>query len=693
VSVTRARLADWGLGVLLGIVCAVAIFPSVIFGGRSLLGGFLREDPAYAAGFPDEPVHLMWDASAVMVHYPAALVAAAELREGRLPLWNPYVGTGLPLLAEAHSAPLSPLFLPFLLWPSQASYSWCMVLCLVLAAAATFVCARRFGQGHAGAVIAAVTYAIGGCAMARFDLPTEGAAHAMLPLCVLAADRALRGGSIAWLGVAVGVTWLVAHPVVAALCVGGAALLAVARGGRELPWGRVIAGVALGMLLAALVLLPFAVYLFAGENYKLTPQQAQDFGSDFLYLQVVPDLLRFGAGPLLLAAFAVFRGLGPSARAGLVALILVGGLFLVHGVAPPPWNWLVVPKYAVFVLVFAVALLAGEGVDHLERRRLLPALALTALLWVGADLVTHGGFRDFADVVAGDTTAACVVVLAVLFPRWRPLVPVVVALGFVLSARRSVGPVPDSLPRTPLVDAVAALRAEVPPRIVGLGAMHPNTSSTLGVADVRAVAAIFPPRYRAYMALVEGATLYPTSVLVTAMGSPLLDLAGVGHVLSADGLLPNLRVAPRVLVPATLLAAASREEAARSFPKWSPTTAVVEAPIGELARRQGGRATAEIALYQPGRVEIDVVAEGHALVVLTDTWDRGWYAEVDGDGVPIWPTDVLFRGVPVPPGPSRLVLTYQPAPALWGAALSGLTALGVLGVALVGVWRRRAVTA
>jgi hypothetical protein len=677
--VSRRRLADWGLGALLGIVCAVAIFPRVIFEGRSLLGDFLRVDPIFQAGFPEEPARPMWDSSGLLVHYPAALVAAESLRGGELPLWNPFVGTGAPLLAEVHSAPLSPMLLPFFLAPSQGTYAWSMILRLVLAVAATFVCARGLGQGRAAATIAAVTYGIGGCAMARFDLPTEGSAYAMLPLLLMACERAFRGDGIAWLALAVGVTWYVAHPELAALSIGGAALLTVARAGRisrgEL--GPLLRGLALGFGLAALVIVPFVVYVLGGQSYKLSGATSS-LRSDFRYLAFAPDVLRFGAGALVLAFLAVWRGATPAVRAAVATVIVAGALFLLHGLAPPPFGWFVLPKYTLFLCAFTVALLAGEGFAVLERRRLLPSLLLAAVVWAGCDLATGGGLHGASDIVAGDLTTASLVVLAVLFPRLRLLVPAALAATFVLSARHGVADVEDAFPRTPALAAVTALAAPVPPRVAATGmVLFPNSATVFRVNDLRSIAAVFPVRYRAYMSLVEGAAPFDTGVLLKTGGSPLLDLAGVAHFFTPKGHFVNPRALPRVFVPEVLHAVESLADAGRPLAalRDPARTAIVEAPIGELARLQGGRAKVEIVSYRANRVEIEVLAEKDALVVLTDTFERGWVAEVDGELAPIFATDVLFRGVPVPAGPSKVVLTYAPASAHWGGVVAGLSLL------------------
>ncbi|MBW2269465.1 MAG: YfhO family protein [Deltaproteobacteria bacterium] len=77
------------------------------------------------------------------------------------------------------------------------------------------------------------------------------------------------------------------------------------------------------------------------------------------------------------------------------------------------------------------------------------------------------------------------------------------------------------------------------------------------------------------------------------------------------------------------------------------------------------------------RVELEVDARTHALLVLADTHYPGWQAEIDGERVPILPANHLFRAVAVKPGNKRVVFSYRPR-SLWIGAVISLASLGVL---------------
>jgi len=66
------------------------------------------------------------------------------------------------------------------------------------------------------------------------------------------------------------------------------------------------------------------------------------------------------------------------------------------------------------------------------------------------------------------------------------------------------------------------------------------------------------------------------------------------------------------------------------------------------------------------------------LVVLTDLWDKGWRAYLDGQNVPVLRANHAVRGVVVQQGTHSLEFRYQPASFTWGMRASGLAGLTLL---------------
>ncbi len=80
-----------------------------------------------------------------------------------------------------------------------------------------------------------------------------------------------------------------------------------------------------------------------------------------------------------------------------------------------------------------------------------------------------------------------------------------------------------------------------------------------------------------------------------------------------------------------------------------------------------------------------VSASAPRLLVLSEVFDPGWKATIDGRPVAIQQTNALLRGIVVPAGTSELILRYRPASFVWGAAVSLLGCL----LLLLQVWRCR----
>lgn len=110
---------------------------------------------------------------------------------------------------------------------------------------------------------------------------------------------------------------------------------------------------------------------------------------------------------------------------------------------------------------------------------------------------------------------------------------------------------------------------------------------------------------------------------------------------------------------------------------------LVEDPTRPLASTAVASGTARIVQELPERVVIETELDSPGYLVLSDTYDPGWSAVVDGHPAPIWPAYVAFRAVFLGKGKHAVVFTYRPAGFTAGLTLTiiGL-ALGLLGMFL-----------
>lgn len=85
--------------------------------------------------------------------------------------------------------------------------------------------------------------------------------------------------------------------------------------------------------------------------------------------------------------------------------------------------------------------------------------------------------------------------------------------------------------------------------------------------------------------------------------------------------------------------------------------------------------------FKPNRVELVVHSRYRRALVLCGMYDKNWTASVNGKRARVFPANYVYRSVRVPPGTSRVVFKYRPAPFFWGV---GVTAISLVILALIG---------
>jgi hypothetical protein len=96
----------------------------------------------------------------------------------------------------------------------------------------------------------------------------------------------------------------------------------------------------------------------------------------------------------------------------------------------------------------------------------------------------------------------------------------------------------------------------------------------------------------------------------------------------------------------------------------------------ELELEAGASGHAQIVQDDPGEIRIRTTASGRQLLVVAESYDRGWIATVDGRPMPVERVNGDFIGCVVDRGEHVVLLQFRPAHLAWGRAisLSGLAA-------------------
>jgi hypothetical protein len=362
----------------------------------------------------------------LLYFYPYREYAAAAVREGRLPLWNPYIFLGVPFLANPQAAVLYPLHWPLSWLPVTQQIYWSAALHTWLLGLGGLLLLRRWAISTPAALVGALVLAGSGFYGGLIGHLNQMNGAAWLPWAVwilefgfwrLAADgRADRrrgrqswGLVVAGLALIVALMLLAGHTQTAYINLFGVGVWCLWRigmrwwamrrsGGSVRHWVglaqpllMLLAGSLLGALLSAAQLLPTlelsALGLRSGglsyaeaTSFSLKPLQLPwtllpsygllDPGALFNTPAYTEFIAYVGLIGLALAAIGAWQGRGLARTAGL--LLVAAGFLLALG----RWNplyyllYLVVPGFDLFrtparwmmLYTLGMAILAGVGV-------------------------------------------------------------------------------------------------------------------------------------------------------------------------------------------------------------------------------------------------------------------------------------------------------------------------------------------
>jgi hypothetical protein len=365
----------------------------------------------------------------LLYFYPYRDFAAAALRNGEIPLWNPYIFMGVPFLANPQAAVLYPLHWPLIWLPVTQQIYWSAALHTWLLGFGLYLLLRRAQLTTWASLAGALVLAGCGFYGGLLGHINQMNAAAWLPWLLLIFDFGFwiapdenpkskiqnQKSKIAWFALLVALMLLAGHTQTAYINLFGVGVWLVWSAVIGLPSWRITGatirslvanlfsplliyglGAILGLLLCAAQLLPTLELNGLGlRSGGLSYGEATSFSLRPLRLPwtLLPsygtiDLgTIFGAGytefigyvgllGLLLAVIGAWRGRGPARHLGLFFAAL--GLFLALG----RWNplyyllyWLVpgfdlfrVPARWLMLYSFGMAVLAGVGVDWVIKR-------------------------------------------------------------------------------------------------------------------------------------------------------------------------------------------------------------------------------------------------------------------------------------------------------------------------------------
>ncbi len=154
--------------------------------------------------------------------YPMRWILSESLRAGELPLWNPNVGMGYPLLANFQSGVFYPPNLVFIVLPFFAAVSALFLSHYLIASTGFYLLCRHWKYPPFLAVIGALLFTLGGTMVSLSNVMNHFQAAVWLPWVILLLERALRWrswGSFLALTVVLLVQFLAGSPEIYAMSV------------------------------------------------------------------------------------------------------------------------------------------------------------------------------------------------------------------------------------------------------------------------------------------------------------------------------------------------------------------------------------------------------------------------------------------------------------------------------------------
>jgi hypothetical protein len=414
VAGTRVRL--FGCGLLL-VLATLLFFAPVIFSDKI----FISRD------------HYLF-------YNPRSFFAAESMRQGVLPLWNPYVGCGVPFQANLQSAIFYPLSALYYLLPFQSGYKYFIIVHYLLGALGMFHLMRRWGSSQTASLYAGLVFAFGGYLASINDNVAFVTAGIWLPLVLACYHQALRTGSYPYAALTGLVIAVQIYAGDASFCVLASLMCMVIYTffwpvinrepqscSRLQQWKLLGLGWVAGVGLAAIQLLPFSEFVSYSHRlgglgfeqrtrHSLHPLELLQLLIPYAFGSTVPQTRWFGQMWLDTAYLGVFPGIFAAVfiactrdRLKYFLLSLAGlGLFLALGKYNPLFrfaHWIIpgvnmiqFPVKFLCITSFALAVMAGKGLEccsmaaHHQGRTRAIARAVFCVLLCLAGLLTAGSF-------------------------------------------------------------------------------------------------------------------------------------------------------------------------------------------------------------------------------------------------------------------------------------------------------------
>ena len=675
---------------------------------------------------------------------------AGEWHAGRVPLWDPYLWGGQPLLGQGQPGAGYPLNWVLLLaplrngWLRQSYLHWYFVLIHFQAALFCYLLCRDLKRTQPASLLSGIAFGLGGF-MGTNAWPQMLNGAVWAPLVLLFFLRAMRGrqpvASAAWSGAFLGISFLSGHhqiPIFICLAMGGAWLYYLLLDG--------------GLRLLRLkLLLVFCLFLFLAGALQTIPayeygqlarrwvgaqdpigwedkvpyfiHQRYSFFPTSLLGIVIPGIFRnsdpfIGLVALTLALLGLIASWQDRVTRLFAGIALGGFLFslgqhsVFHGILYsllPMLEKARNPSMAIFIFHFGLCVLLAYGIDNY--RSLSSALvkraavllssfaALTAVaIWVLQATKTATEDRLGIVVLAGFLLAAILIAWTNDRISERAAISslallMLLELGNVTTynyqARGEAKSLITNLSEHS--DIAAFLSRQIGPVRVEVNEndIPYNFGDWYGIDHFGGYLASITENVTRVQESTRARNMYGTNFQVSRTARRH-DQVEVFTGRSGVKVYENPGAFPRAWIVHEAVAI-ERDDQIR------PTLDAANFDPGHRTLVKGTAPqlescevteTASLIERQPGRVVLEADLKCRGMLIEADTFFPGWLATIDGKPARLYEAYGFLRGVVVEAGRHRIEMRYRPKSVYWGASLTALGLIAACALTAIGKSQR-----
>ncbi|OGM30071.1 hypothetical protein A2630_02450 [Candidatus Woesebacteria bacterium RIFCSPHIGHO2_01_FULL_44_10] len=641
---------------------------------------------------------------AISFTYPMRTLGIDLIKEGKLPLWNPYILSGTPLLANFQSAPFSPSNIFYFLTDTLTAWSLQVMVQHLLAGIFLYMLLRHWKASRFASVVGGISFAFGGFITIWSQWNAHSLATAFIPLALLLTDKLLLEKKYRYgtgLSLVIFAQILSGYPQIVIYTLLALGALWIIRP-KENTFGLALF-LALGLGLATFQALP------AYELISLSQRAAEPIPLNWVFLYpkeiitfLAPDFFGnhatgnywgyknylgtvgfIGVVPFILAVVGLVKTKRSEVK--ILWLMIVFALVLAFKNPLSLFWWeknILGLSAGVFykslsIFIVAVSVAVGFGVDFLKGKRLLwPTLPVYLIL---------GGWTVYA-VKIRNQVAVDNLVLPIFFLFAVSFLLIfrgkfkLYILGILLVAElfafgwRFTPFVEPRLvfPTTRVIDFLQKQRESEVFRVSGGDIIAVNNNMPYKLEFLGGYDAVYPYLAAKFIGVLNsndsGAAHQDRFGIVNNVGSRLTNLLNMKYLLVKSDADYDEKRFKEVFTDRSISVLENKEVLPRQFEvtDWEVVSGEKET-LDRLLDPAFPLGKKIVLDTDPGDIS--------KMLFVSDTYYPGWKAFIDGREVPIYRADYAFRAIPVPEGDYDVDFKYQPKSFTTGLKVSSISFL------------------